>query len=94
MDLRTLQATGFALVLVGVLIIIVVAILMYPFGGRRKDETHEATGEVRDGGAIVIGPIPIIFGTDKKSIKTILLLSMTLTVLLIIPAVIVCLTSR
>ena len=67
---------------------------MYLFGGRRKDETPETTGEVRGGGAIIIGPIPIIFGTDKKSIKTILLLSMTLTVLLIILAVIVYLTGK
>ena len=89
-----LQATGFALVFVGVLIMIVAAIFMYLFGGRRKDETLETAGEVRGGGAIIIGPIPIIFGTDKKSIKTILLVSITLTVLLIILAVIVYLTSR
>jgi uncharacterized protein (TIGR00304 family) len=41
-------------------------------------------GKVRAGGAIIIGPVPIIFGTDRKSLKTILLLSITLTVLLII----------
>ena len=42
------------------------------------------TGKVRGGGAIIIGPIPIVFGTDKQSLKTVLLLSTILTALLIV----------
>jgi len=45
-------------------------------------------GKVTGGGAIIIGPFPIIFGTDKESIKIILLLSITLTILLVIAMVI------
>ena len=41
-------------------------------------------GKVKGGGAIIIGPVPIIFGTDKESVKIILLLSITLVVLLLI----------
>jgi uncharacterized protein (TIGR00304 family) len=41
-------------------------------------------GMARGGGAIIIGPIPIVFGTDKQSLKTALLLSIVLTTLLIV----------
>jgi uncharacterized protein (TIGR00304 family) len=70
-----LYALGLALVFVGILII-VIAFLSLVMGSAKK-------GRVKGGGAIIIGPIPIIFGTDKKSLKTILLLSLTLTVLLL-----------
>jgi len=32
----------------------------------------------------MIGPIPIIFGTDRKSLKTVVLLSLVLTMLAIV----------
>lgn len=70
-----LYALGLALVFVGILII-VIAFLSLVMGSAKK-------GRVKGGGAIIIGPIPIIFGTDKKSLKTILLLSLALTVLLL-----------
>jgi uncharacterized protein (TIGR00304 family) len=75
-DSASLYALGIALVFVGVLII-VVAVILLSISGAKK-------GKVKGGGAIIIGPIPIIFGTDKKSLKTVLLLSLALTVLLVI----------
>jgi len=41
-------------------------------------------GKVRGGGAVIIGPFPIIFGTDKESVKVILLLSIALITLILI----------
>lgn len=41
-------------------------------------------GKVRGGGAVIIGPIPIIFGTDKESVRIILVLSIILVALLIV----------
>lgn len=38
-------------------------------------------GEVRGGGAVIIGPFPIVFGTDKESVRILLLLSIALIVL-------------
>lgn len=73
----TLYSIGLSLVFVGIVVIVVVALLMFVFGSKGK-------GEITGGGAIIVGPVPIIFGTDKKSLKTILLFSITLTVLLII----------
>jgi len=40
-------------------------------------------GEVREGGAVIIGPIPIIFGTDKETVKMLLVLSILLVILLL-----------
>jgi uncharacterized protein (TIGR00304 family) len=76
MDAGALYALGIALVFVGVLIIIVAIILLSVSGAKK--------GNVKGGGAIIIGPVPIIFGTDKKSLKTVLLLSLALTVLLVV----------
>jgi uncharacterized protein (TIGR00304 family) len=39
--------------------------------------------KVRGGGAIIIGPIPIIFGTDKETVKILLVLSIILVILLL-----------
>jgi len=39
---------------------------------------------VRGGGAVIIGPFPIIFGTDKESVRILLLLSIALIVLILI----------
>ncbi len=40
-------------------------------------------GKVRGGGAVIIGPIPIIFGTDKETVKILLVLSIILVVSLL-----------
>jgi len=66
-----------ALYALGIVLVIVVAVILLSISGAKK-------GKVKGGGAIIIGPIPIIFGTDKKSLKTIVLLSLALTVLLVV----------
>ena len=79
-DSATLYALGITLILVGVLIIVIAIILLFVSGSK--------SGEVKGGGAIIIGPIPIVFGTDKKSLKTILLLSLALTAMLVVAMVV------
>ncbi len=76
MTLQTLYSLGTELALAGMLIMIIATVLLLL---SKKGNT----GKVRGGGVILIGPIPIIFGTDKQSLKTILLLSIVLTTLLI-----------
>jgi uncharacterized protein (TIGR00304 family) len=70
------SSVGIVLILAGVAII-AIAIFLLSVRGAGK-------GKVRGGGVVIIGPVPIIFGTDKKSLKTVLLLSFVLTVLLLI----------
>jgi len=74
---ETFYGLGIALIFAGMLIVLI-AIVLLLFSSIRKE------GKARGGGAIIIGPFPIIFGTDKESVKTILLLSLVLTILLII----------
>jgi uncharacterized protein (TIGR00304 family) len=46
--------------------------------------SNKGRGRVRGAGVIMIGPIPIIFGTDKKSVKAVLALALALTVALLV----------
>ncbi len=80
MDITVFYAIGITLVVVGV-IVIVVAIILASVGGSKKGKVHGA-------GVIMIGPIPIIFGTDKKSVKSVLTLSLSLTIMVLIITVV------
>jgi uncharacterized protein (TIGR00304 family) len=68
---------GLILVLVGFAISLLAVLLSLVLSTRDK-------GRVKGGGAIIIGPIPIIFGTDKRSVKIILILSIILVALLLV----------
>jgi len=81
MGAEMLFGLGFALIFAGILIILIAVVLLFVSGVREK-------GKVKGGGAIIIGLFPIIFGTDKESTETVLLLSITLTILLAIVTVI------
>ena len=67
---------GLTLIFAGILVIIIAVIML--------SVRNSGKGNVRGGGAIIIGPVPIIFGTDKKSLKTVVLLSLVLTILLLV----------
>lgn len=86
MGTDVLFLAGFALIVVGVLIV-VLALLLVSVRSAGK-------GKVRGGGAVIIGPVPIVFGTDKKSLKTILLLSIALTALALVVFVVNYLLAR
>ncbi len=79
-DSAALYALGIALLLVGLLIIVVAVILLYVSGANK--------GKIKGGGAVIIGPVPIIFGTDKQSVETVLLLSLALAVILVVAIVV------
>ncbi len=76
MDLAFFYALGIALVIVGIAVI-VAAIIIAVKGSKTNDR-------VRGAGVIMIGPIPIIFGTDKKSVKTVLALVLALMIVVLI----------
>jgi uncharacterized protein (TIGR00304 family) len=75
-DSAVLYSLGFLLILTGI-IVIVVAIILASKSSAKK-------GRVRGAGIIMIGPIPIIFGTDKKSVKTVLTIALALTIIALI----------
>ncbi|RLI47277.1 hypothetical protein DRO69_01090 [Candidatus Bathyarchaeota archaeon] len=80
MSEQILFNVGMILIFAGFLITLIAIVLMFFIGIRGK-------GKVRGGGAVIIGPFPIIFGTDKESVKTLLLLSIILIILLLIVTV-------
>jgi uncharacterized protein (TIGR00304 family) len=71
---------GVALVLIGFAVAFIAVIWLILSGARSGKDR----GRVRGGGVVIIGPVPIIFGTDKESVKIILLLSIALVVLLLV----------
>jgi uncharacterized protein (TIGR00304 family) len=75
-DLSVFYALGTALIVVGI-IVIVAAIIIASKSGAKK-------GKVRGAGVIMIGPVPIVFGTDKKSVKAVLALALALTIVVLI----------
>ena len=79
-ETEILHLSGIVLILVGIVIILAAIILL--------SSRSAIKGKVKSGGAIIIGPIPIIFGTDKKSLKTVVLLSLALTILLLVVTVV------
>ena len=78
---QLLFSLGVILVFVGFLIAFVAVILMF-------FTTMRGKGKVKGGGAVIIGPFPIVFGTDRESIKILLLLSVALIVLMLIVTVV------
>jgi uncharacterized protein (TIGR00304 family) len=70
-----LYFAGIALIFIGVLIV-ALAILL-------KSSRSLEKGRVRGGGAVIISPVPIVFGSDKKTVKTVLILAIVLTVLVL-----------
>jgi uncharacterized protein (TIGR00304 family) len=65
--------TGSVFILVGMLIIVCGTLY----------ETHKTYGEgekVRGGGVVMIGPIPIAFGSDVPSLKVVMILAIVLMV--------------
>jgi len=59
MDAEMLFGLGIALIFAGIIITLIAVVLLFVSGVREK-------GKVKGSGAIVIGPFPIIFGTDKE----------------------------
>lgn len=41
-------------------------------------------GKMRGGGVVMIGPVPIVFGTDKESTRTLVLLGILLMVVFLL----------
>ncbi|MFQ5999558.1 MAG: DUF131 domain-containing protein [Candidatus Bathyarchaeia archaeon] len=71
---------GVILVLAGFIIAFAAVFLLF-------FTTMRGKGKVRGGGAVIIGPFPIIFGTDRESVKILLLLSIALVVLVFVATV-------
>jgi len=70
---------GSELVLLGVVLVFLGMFLMVA-GSLLQAAKAGRDAEVRGGGVVLIGPIPIVFGSDTESVKTVLVLTMVLIV--------------
>ncbi len=77
MDQAFLNMLGVILVFAGFFIAFI-AILLWIFRSVKDG------GKVKGGGAVIIGPFPIVFGTDKESVRALLLLSIALIAILLV----------
>lgn len=82
MNADVFYVLGVALIIAGIAII--VAAIIAASTHRAGKSEGEREGKVKAAGVIMIGPIPIIFGTDKKSVKAVLALALALVIAAII----------
>jgi uncharacterized protein (TIGR00304 family) len=75
---------GVAIILAGFLVVFLAMMI-----GSRPSEGAERRTEVRGGGVILIGPIPIVFGSDAKWTSIAILLTIVLIVLVLLSGVLV-----
>ncbi len=68
---------GIILIFAGFLAAFVAVVLQFFMTLRGK-------GKIRGGGAVIVGPFPIVFGTDKELVRTLLLLAIALIVLVLV----------
>ncbi|WP_297476738.1 DUF131 domain-containing protein [Thermococcus sp.] len=68
MDGRTLIGAGMALILVGFLLVFIGTLVAASSG----------SGDVEGGGVIMIGPIPIVFGTNRNAATLAMVLAIIL----------------
>ncbi|MFQ5974844.1 MAG: DUF131 domain-containing protein [Candidatus Hydrothermarchaeales archaeon] len=73
-----LITAGIVLIVLGMLMLFA-GILTQSFGSASGSKS-----EIKGGGVILIGPIPIVFGTDSESIKTVLILAIILMLIVLL----------
>lgn len=74
---ETLYWLAILLIFIGVAVVLIATVLLCR-------SNFKGEGKTKGGGAIIIGPVPIVFGTDKESVKTVLTLSLVLTIVLVV----------
>ncbi len=73
---------GFLLVFIGILVILAgIVIMAYQSWKTGVEGMEEQKTGMRGGGVIMIGPIPIIFGTDVGALKLVMIFAIVLMVI-------------
>jgi len=76
----SIATIGFGLVLIGFVLALIAVILL-------ATRSPNAGTKTRGGGILLIGPIPIIFGTDRESVKVLVILSIILIAVVVIASI-------
>jgi len=68
---------GFLLIIFGFALAFVAMILMVV-------RSSQGSGSQRGAGLVLIGPIPIVFGSDKQSVKAVMILAIVIILLVLV----------
>jgi len=63
------------LIAAGIIVFLLATMLMLSWAVKRR--------RLKCGGLIMLGPIPIIFGTDKETVRTLIILSIILMIIML-----------
>ena len=69
---------------VGVLLIILGFVLAFVAMVLLAFKSRGTSGQTRGAGLVLIGPIPIVFGTDRESVRTLMILAIVLIVVVFV----------
>jgi uncharacterized protein (TIGR00304 family) len=76
LDAPSVTGIGFLLIVFGFILAVVAMIIMIARSSR-------GTTQGRSAGLLLIGPIPIIFGSDKQSTKAVIILAIVLMLIVL-----------
>ncbi len=80
-----LITVGFLIVLIGMLVILAgIFSMAYQSWKTGSGSMEKPEAGVRGGGVIMIGPIPLIFGTDVGALKIVMILAIVLMIIAVI----------
>lgn len=86
MTSASLTNAGLLLIVLGFILAFVAVLLM-------AVKSRGTGGQTRGGGILLIGPFPIIFGSDRESVRTLMMLAIVLIaivlVFMVIPSLLV-----
>lgn len=77
MDAPSVIEVGFLLIIFGFVLAFAAMILLAFRSARGSEKTRTA-------GVLLIGPIPIIFGTDRDSVKGLMILAIALMIIVLV----------
>lgn len=77
MDAPSVTEVGFLLIIFGFVLAFAAMILLAFRSARGSEKTRAA-------GVLLIGPIPIIFGTDRDSVKGLMILAIALMIVVLV----------
>ncbi len=79
LDLAFLVSIGIVLLILG--FFLVISGMMRAKANEGEEKAHE---RIKGGGVILIGPVPIVFGTDKKYALLLMILAIVLMLLAVL----------
>jgi uncharacterized protein (TIGR00304 family) len=76
---------GIGIIFAGFLVVFLAMVM----SGNNRSEREEGKAQIRGGGVIMIGPIPVIFGSDAKWTSIAIVLAIILIVIVLLSGIMI-----